>query len=502
MKKYLFAFSLLMIFITGCKKDIEQPSGNTDLLSFAFQSNTNRSLTTANSISCAISDTLITGITGVMGERTTLIATFTTNGGTLAVNGVNQVSGVTQNDFTNPVIYTLTAADGHQKQYTVKLASFTGLPVFYLSTEAPVDSKDVYVNGTLKVDGNLQFTDGLYNGNIQIKGRGNSTWYGDKKPYKIKLDKKSGMLGMPADKEWALLANYYDKSLLRNDVAFELSTRLGLAWTPRRRFVELVLNGEYQGNYLLTETVKVSTDRLNISQSDAANSNDTSGGFLVENDAKRDGDYWFDTPIGLPFVVKSPETISTVQLNYINGYVSGIEGILRNKKYSDPQFQDNIDADSFINWFLVNELMRNRDAIMYSSVYFYKDKGGKISMGPVWDFDLSSGGYTGNDPEGWYVKDSYWIGWPFDNDIAYRQKVKARWNSVKTDKIATILSYIDGIKNNLQYSQVENFKRWDIMNMSVYDGSIIMGSYDNEVASLRSFLDRRITWMDTEINNW
>lgn len=94
------------------------------------------------------------------------------------------------------------------------------------------------------------------------------------------------------------------------------------------------------------------------------------------------------------------------------------------------------------------------------------------------------------------------MGWPFDNDAAYRQKVKDKWNSVKADKLATIFTYIDRIKKSLQYSQVQNFKRWDIINESVYDGSIIKGNYDSEVESLKSFLDKRIKWMDTEINKW
>ncbi len=501
MKKYLLALNFLIILLSACKKDIVTTANSNDLLSFNFITDINPSLIT-NNLSCTISDTLVTGMTGAAIDRSALVATFTTNGAIVTVNDVIQVSGVTKNNFTNPVVYIVSTQGGLKKEYTVKLASFTGLPVIYITTEAPVVSKDDYVNGTMKIDGNLQYTDGLYNGNIQIKGRGNSTWLAEKKPYKIKLGSKSTILGMPADKEWALLANYYDKSLMRNDVAFELSERLGLKWTPRRRFVEVFMNGEYEGNYLLTETVEVADNRLNITVMDEKKGTDTSGGFLVENDAMRDGDYWFNTPRGLPFVMKTPDDVSTLQYNHIKDYVSNIESILYNNAYSDTAFQENIDADSFINWFLVNEIMRNRDAIMYSSVFFYKDKDSKFSMGPVWDFDLSSGGYTGNDPEGWFVKDADWLGWPFNNDAAYRQKVKTKWNSVKADKLNTILTYIDEIKNNLQYSQVQNFKRWNIMTESVYDGSIVAGSYDNEVSNLKNFLDKRIKWMDTEINKW
>lgn len=199
------ALNLLIILLSACKKDIKHPAYPNDLLSFNFTTGINPSLFT-NNLSCTISDTLVTGLTSTAINRSALVATFTTNGATVTVNDVPQVSGVTKNNFTNPVVYIVTSQEGLKKEYTVKLASFTGLPVLYITTEAPVVSKDDYVNGTMKIDGNLQYTDG--------------------------------------------------------------------------------------------------------------------------------------------------------------------------------KFQENIDAESFINWFLVNEIMRNRDAIMYSSVYFYKDKSGKLSMGP------------------------------------------------------------------------------------------------------------------------
>jgi hypothetical protein len=224
MKKYLLVVNVLLLLLTACKKDIRYPSTSDDLLSFSFTTNINPVLKTAD-LSCTISDSLVTGTMETPVDRTALVATFETSDATVTVNGVVQVSGVTVNNFTNPVIYTVTSKEGEVKQYVVKLATFTGLPIMYITSEAPIVSEEDYVNGTLKIDGNLVFTDGLYNGNIQIRGRGHSTWYQPKKPYKIKLASKSSILGMPADKEWALLANYLDKSLMRNDVAYELSER-------------------------------------------------------------------------------------------------------------------------------------------------------------------------------------------------------------------------------------------------------------------------------------
>src|SRR5690606_4215333 len=122
-----------------------------------------------------------------------------------------------------------------------------------------------YVDGELKITKGLQ-AEVLFTGITEVKGRGNSTWGMPKKPYRIKLDEKAPLLEMPTDKSWTLLANYGDQSLLRNDVAFEVSRRLELEYTPRQRFVELFLNGEYMGNYTLTEHVKESEDRIPIDE--------------------------------------------------------------------------------------------------------------------------------------------------------------------------------------------------------------------------------------------
>jgi len=495
MKKILLAVNLLVLLLTACKKENPFVSPENLLLSFQITVANNTEII-AKDINFLLGDTLLVGVLGSASGKTSLIANFTMSGVTVSVDGITQISGVTKNDFTNPLIYIVTASNGLQKRYTVKLRTFTGLPILTITTGAQVVSKEYYANGSMKVNGNFDFTDGLYDGKIQIKLRGNSTFYADKKSYKIKLSLKSVILGMPADKEWALLANYYDNTLIRNDVAFELSERIGLAWTPRRRFVEVIMNGEYIGNYLLTETVKIGTDRLNITSMDINKPAEKTGGYLVEAAQNLDGAQWFRTASTVPVVLKEPTPLSDSQFIFIRNQFQSMEDNISN--YVDVRQQ--IDLDSWIKWIIVNEVMRNRDATLYGSCFLY-GKNDKIYMGPVWDFDLSSGGYDGNVPEGWYVHYSNWIGGLFFYHPYYKERFKQIW-SEKYSLISSINNYIKADTAQLKYSQKENFVRWKILNTSNYEGQIFSGNYPGEVDHLSNFLQQRINWINTQVNSW
>ena len=180
---------------------------------------------------------------------------------------------------TVPIMVQATGGS-HQGSTTVSLTiasqnpDFTpatmDLPVLDLTTEnaAPIVSETDYVTGSMSITPPASSTYPVFSGTMQIKGHGNTTWSLPKKPYKVKLDTKAGLLGMPSGKDWVLLANYDDKSLLRDQVAFEAGRRVGMAWTPNSQFVEVFLNGQYQGNYQLTEEIKIDKHRVNIPEMD------------------------------------------------------------------------------------------------------------------------------------------------------------------------------------------------------------------------------------------
>jgi hypothetical protein len=304
-----------------------------------------------------------------------------------------------------------------------------------------------------------------------------------------------------------LLANYSDKTLMRNHVAFELSRRFGLTYTPRGQFVDLYLNNEYKGNYLLAEQIDIAENKVNIqkmSRGDISQSSVT-GGYLLEIDGRRDADFCFYTRKHIPFCIKSPDNIVPEQLAYIKDYLQTAENAIYSEHFADPAtgYAKYIDTDSFINWFLVNELFKNTDAKFALSVYMYKDRNEKLCLGPVWDFDIGAGNvdFFGNDdPTGWWVKDAVWIHRLFE-DPAFKVKVQNRWNTLKGSQIETIGGFIDATATYLHFSQRENFKKWDILNAYVWPNAVVMGSYEQEVAYLKEWLMKRRNWLDSELNH-
>ncbi len=477
-----------MLLLAGClKTDIPAPiKAEKEMISFTV-------FYGKDSCKFTINDSTIEGVKPDTLGKENLVAAFTFKGTKVTMSGIEQVSGLTENDFRKPLMYTVTAADGSVKNYKVILKSFTGLPIIYINSPS-ITSREDYVNGTMTIYGNTDYEPAGYK--IQIKGRGNSTWGHPKNPYKIKLSDKAGLLGMPADKEWALLANYFDKSLLRNDVGFELSGFMNMAWTPRRRFVEVFLNGAYNGNYLLTETVKTGKDRLNIDVMNDKDPADTLNGYLMEADWQQQATQTFVTPDIVKFSMKDPEVVTAPQLNYITKQMFNIELQVLDSVTDLSSF---IDIDSWIKWTIINEVMRNRDATLYGSSFFYQGAHQKIFMGPVWDFDLSSGGYTDNTATGWYATTSKIVGFAFIYNQPYKSRFKAIWKTYK-DKIASLPAYIDSQRKKLQLSQVQNYNKWPLMSTPVFEGQVVFQTYDQEVQNLRNFLTERISWIDKELN--
>lgn len=473
--------------------------------SFRFDKSVNPSL--AHNIICTIyNDSEIVGLVPYNTQVNELTATFETEqGAVVSVNNVLQVNTLTKNDFNNPVIYTASGAN-ESKSYLVKVV-YTGLPAVFIYTdnEAVINSKDTYVNGNIYVypdetGGLTAFTDV-----IQIKGRGNSTWNMPKKPYKIKLSKKGSVLGMAADKEWVLLANYSDKSLLRTAAAFETSRRLGMPYTPSGQSVDLFLNEKYEGTYYLTEQIKIASSRVNITEMKSADttSSKITGGYLLEVDERLDEDLWFRTSHNVPFTIKEPD-LNTPQFNYIRQYVQQAEDALYGNDFTDPVngYAAYLNTETFVNWYLVNELFKNNDAAFYSSVYLFKDKNGKLSIGPVWDFDIAAGNIDYSHcmySYSWWVRNSVWIGRLFE-DPAFKARVKARWNELKELQINTLTAYIENQAAKLGVAQEYNFKKWDILSSYVWPNAAVMGSYNGEISYLKAWLTNRIAWMDSQLS--
>ncbi len=213
------------------------------------------------------------------------------------------------------------------------------LPVLRITTEnlAPVVSKETYINAQMTLDSNVAGTAPLASG-LQIRGRGNSTWGMPKKPYRIKLTTRQALLGMPSSRDWVLLANYSDKSLLRNALALELGSRMGMPWVPRSAFVEVYLNDRYDGVYLLAENIKVATDRVNIEQLGATDADPAiiTGGYLLEVDFRQDGHTMFSGVDNLPIVFQDPEAPTAPQEAYLQDFIDDFETVLHSADFANP----------------------------------------------------------------------------------------------------------------------------------------------------------------------
>jgi hypothetical protein len=507
--KNIVYYLLFTLVIAGCKKAPDMP-GSTLVhvdngIKFYLESKFNAGKLDTSKMELTGANDSVVCVVPALSDQKSFVISFVPATANVKIGNVIQKSGVTVNDFSKPVTYTYTNSKGETKSIKVSITNFTGLPVFYINTAAPVVSKDNYVSAGLRINANGQFDQVEIGIDMKIKGHGNSTWEMPKKPYRLKLDNEAPLLGLQAAKNWVLLANYADKTLLRNALAFDIGHYVSADFTPHYRFVEVVMNGQYVGNYLLTEDVEVNPGRVDIHEMTEQDQDDTqiTGGYLLElNQNLAEGDKHFATNYGLPFTIKSPEAITDKQLTYIKNYIQQTEDAMLSSNFSDPDkgYAKYINVDSFINWCLVNELMKNIDGQDYSSIFYYKDVNGKLGMGPVWDFDLAAANYAQSEtiyPTGWWIMNSRWFERLYQ-DPAFKARVKQRWQALKPS-LPLILSHIDENAAYLHLSQQRNFTTWNILNTLVGPNPEAAGTYSGEIDYLKTWLEARINWLDINL---
>lgn len=347
----------------------------------------------------------------------------------------------------------------------------------------PVTSREDYLNATLNLNGQTLSS--------RIRGRGNSTWVMPKKPYRLNLDEEASLLGMPPARNWALLANYIDKTLLRNALAFCVSETLGLEYTPRSRFVELTLNGQYEGLYQLTEHIETGPNRVNIGPE-----TETTNGFFLEWDGMYlQEDAWFISSMNVPYVFKSDDH-TPEQMAAIEAYMNDFESRL-NTSYT--ALSERVEIQSFVDYYLVNEWLKNNDALFFSSTYVYRRHNERLRFGPVWDFDIAAGNIDRNgndDPTGFWTRNQ-----PYPQRAflypEFDAQVKEKWRFLRS-RVPAILDAINASARNLDESQRRNFERWDILDVIVPPNPVATGSYQGEIDYLQNWLRTRTDWLDSQ----
>lgn len=370
----------------------------------------------------------------------------------------------------------------------------TGLPVVRIRTDGgkAIVNKVDWIHAVMTIEGQEYA--------CSVRGRGNTTWEWRKKPYAVKLDKKAEVLGMPAHKRWVLLANFLDRTLMRNIVSMKVASLTSLAWTPRCRSVELVLNGVHLGNYLLIEQVKVDKNRVAIDEDE---------GMMLELDFHYDNEIqWMDPNgrcnqfgKGIPFAIKhpDPEDITAERVAQIKDYVASVSKVLYGPGFDDPDtgYPRYLDVASFVDYWIVFEVMGNHELGNPGSVYMHKDKDGLLTAGPCWDFDWGILSYKSSPAArtGLINSKSIWYERLF-SDPAFRAAVKARFEEL-LPALREIPAFMEETEELLSKSAAPNFEMWNpAEDASMNGGSIINGdermTFHDASVQLRKVFEERL----------
>ena len=427
--------------------------------------------------------------------------------------------------------------------FTQAQLSSSNLPILLIDTQGGVIRDEPKITATLKLIYNgagkrnaLTDIPSGYNGKIGIEYRGSTSQMFPKKPYGFELQDDSlksidaALLGMPKESDWILFASYNEKSLLHNAMAMKMARDMGV-YASRTQHVELVVNGKYEGVYVLMEKVKRGSGRVNIGKmTDKDNAGDAlTGGYIFKVD-KTTGS---TTGLGWNSKVPPPnaltkktyyqydypksENITPAQRAYLPAVVDSAEAVLNGSNFLDKTngYRKHFDAQSFAKLLLINEASKNVDGYRIST-FLHKDKNSKdrrIKAGPAWDYDLAFGNadyYNAIQYTGW----SYLMNDPSDNwqvpfhwkrmleDTTFTRELRTEYQRLRRGawKTATLHAYIDSLSTVLNEAQQRNFVRWPILGQYVWPNpQPIASSWSEEVRELKNWLQYRLEWMDVNL---
>jgi len=415
----------------------------------------------------------------------------------------------------------------------------SNLPIVIINTNGQTIMDDprivcdmgIIYNG-VGVMNNINDSFNEYDGKISIEYRGSTSQsMFPKKPYALETQKANGdnnnvsILGLPKENDWILYSPYTDKTLMRNTLTFDIGRKMGW-YTSRTRYCELVVNGDYQGVYVFMEKLKRDKNRIDIAKLDTDDllGDSLTGGYIIKID-KFTGtgsfsDSWSSnySTIGgntlrIQYHYPESDIMLSQQKDYIISYIDSFENALISPYFADTTigYSKYIDVNSFIDFYIVNELAKDIDAYRLSS-YMYKNKdskGGKLTMGPLWDFNLAFGNADyceGWIQSGWEVNSGCGDNNPFWferllADTNYQNKLKCRWEYLRENTLHkdSIFMFIDNTVTILDSAQQRNYIKWDIIGTYVWPNYYIGNSYAEEVQFLKTWISSRLSWMDVNM---
>lgn len=421
------------------------------------------------------------------------VASFETNATAILVNGVPQQSGVTSNNFANEVLYTFIAPNGLKRQFRIKITWLdSAVPHISINVEGgqEVVSKDVYLSANLSIDGKGAYTN--FNGTTEIKGRGNSTWGYPKKPYRLKLTAKASILGLPEAKNWVLLANYLDPSLMCNTVAMRIGRDLQLPFTHHMIPVDLTINGEYRGSYVLTEQVEVHENRVNIGKT----------GVLLELDDYYDEEFKFrSTRYDLPAMIKEPELNNQNEIVPIQNAFNTMEELVFASTFPNNGYKELLDIEQFAKFFIVCFMTGNEEFNHPKSIYLHKKDGGKYTFGPLWDFDWAYGYEAGGKHFTNPSRNFFWNPSPANQgrnfvyrifeDPAVKSAFKNHWEAYKSNHFNQLLAFIDDYAELIANSKATDVQKWGVG-----------ANFQAQVSTMKTYLQQRATYIDAFVQRF
>jgi len=420
----------------------------------------------------------------------------------------------------------------------------SNLPIVVITTNngqaIPDDPKITAHMGIVNNESGLNELPGEFNGydgRIGIERRGASSQHVYAKiGYGLETRLENGennnisLLGMPVENDWVLHGPYSDKSLIRNVLAYHFSREMG-QYAPRTRLCELFINDTYTGVYVLMEKIKRDTFRLDIGKLEPheISGRDVTGGYIFKLDKQNEGEEHWVSPypaidgneIRVIYHYPKTEDIATEQKAYIRGIVTDFEDALAGDRFYDPVlgYKPHINMQSFIDFFLVNELAKNVDGYRIST-FLHKDKdkldkASPIKAGPVWDFNFGFGNadyYNASVSSGWQcelkIPEDYWSN-PFwwiklRKDPDFFNQLVSSWKGYRNSILSDIRvdQVIDSLTTLLADAQQRNFETFPVLNQYVWANNYVGGSYENEIAYLKTWISDRIAWMDIKLDGY
>lgn len=424
---------------------------------------------------------------------------------------------------------------------TVSLGS-SNLPIIVINTNGQTILDDPKITADMGIvfnpagaRNNVSDPFNHYSGKIGIEYRGQSSQSFPMKSFSIELRDKNGasqdksLFGMPKESDWVLYAPYLDKTLMRNFLAYNLSSEMG-HWAAHCRYVELVLDGSYQGIYVFMEKIKRGSGRVPITKMDATDTSGdaVTGGYIFSLD--KGANAWYSpylfpgSKAGKPrfsYVYPKPDNIVPAQQNYLKSYVDSFETALYGSNYQDVArgVRRFADLSSFTDMFIVNEVSRNVDGYRLST-YLYKDRNSRdsrIHAGPVWDYDLSFRNAN-------YCDGSLTSGWAWDfnsvcpgddwvvpfwwnklmTDTAFTAGLRCRWKTLRATSLseARLSFLIDSIAALTAEARTRHYQKWPTLGVYIWPNpQPIPQSYAGEMAALKAWIHDRLTWIDANLPN-